>query len=305
MQIVTYNELKSKDGLLPLFDHAFRWPFSQRTFDSFVKSDPRSKDSPIGFCAVEDDCPVGFVGVLNLPTRTLDGTVEVVGGIYGVATLPSHVKKGVSTLLMNTAHEHFEEKEFRFSFLTTSRTFIAHAFYEKLGYTDIVQYPSAYKSLVHKKSEVSRARKTAKMDLDRILKIYNRYVQGRAGFVVRDIAHLKMLKKREGITARQCMMADEGYAIFRKDREGVWVKELVALNARTMEKLVSEIERQAKDVVYDRIVLDDALRGVYGSRGYMIHRESHSVLMAKPLTTNASLKQAYGDRFYIAALDWF
>jgi nucleotidyltransferase/DNA polymerase involved in DNA repair len=153
--------------------------------------------------------------------------------------------------------------------------------------------------------EVSKAEKTAKMDLDRILKIYNRYVQGRVGFVVRDMAHLRMLKKREAITARQCVVAEEGYAIIRKDREGVWVKELVALNARTIEGLVSELERQARDVVYDRIVLDDALHRVYEGRGYMIHRESHSVLMAKPLTVNASLRQAYGDRFFMAALDWF
>jgi GNAT superfamily N-acetyltransferase len=305
MQIVTYKELKSKDGLLPVFDHAFRWPFSQRTFESFIRSDPRSRDSPIGFCAVENDLPVGFVGVLNLSTRTLDGSVEVVGGIFGVATLPSHVKKGVSTALMNRAHEHFEKKGFRFSFLTTSRTFIAHAFYEKLGYADIVQYPSAYKSLAHKKSELPKARRTVKMDLDRILKIYNRHVHGRVGFVVRDLAHLKMLKKGERITAKQCIMADEGYVVFRKDREGIWVKELVALNARTMEKLVSEVEQQARDVVYDRAVLDDALLRVYESRDYMINRESHSVLMAKPLTANASLKLAYGDKFYMAALDWF
>jgi GNAT superfamily N-acetyltransferase len=305
MQIITYRELRQKDRLLPLFDHAFRWPFIQRTFDRFVRSDPRSKDSPVGFCAVENDLAVGFVGVLNLSTRTLDGHEEVVGGVYGVATLPSHVRKGVSTLLMNRAHEHFEEKGFRFSFLTTSRTLIAHAFYEKLGYTDIVQYPSAYKSLVQKKSERSRMRKTEGMDSDRILRIYNRYVQGRVGFVVRDAAHLKMLRKGERITAKQCIVSEEGYAIFRKDREGVWVKELVALNAGIMEKLVSELEQQARDVVYDRIVLDDTLRGIYANRGYMIHTQSHSVLMVKSLTADTSPKRAYGDRFYMTALDWF
>jgi len=305
MQIVTYKELKSKDGLLPLFDHAFRWPFSQRTFEGFVESDPRSRDSPIGFCAVENDLPIGFVGVLNLSTRTLDGPVEVVGGLYGVATLPSHARRGVSTELMNKAHQHFEEKGFRFCFLTTSRTYVAHAFYEKLGYKDIVDYPSAYKPVAHKRSEVSKARKTAKMNLDTMLKIYNRHVQGRVGFVVRDMAHLKMLKKGERITAKQCIMAEDGYAVFRKDREGIWVKELIALNARTMEKLISEVEQQARDVVYDRAVLDETLLNVYSRRGYMINKESHAVLMAKPLTADASVKRVYGDKFYMAALDWF
>ena len=305
MQIVTYKELKAKEGLLPVLDHAFRWPFIQRTFEDFVKKDPRSKDSPIGFCAVENDWPVGFVGVMNLSTRTLDGTAERVGGIFGVATLPSHARKGVSTALMNRAHQHFEEKGFRFSFLTTSQTYVAHAFYEKLGYTDVTQYPSAYKTFARKKPEPSRTAGKQKMDFDRMLAIYNEYVKGRTGFVIRDVDHLKMLKKREHITARQCTIDEKGYAVFKKDNEGVWVKELIALDVNTMKTLVSRMEEQARDVVYDRTVLDDALLRVYEGRGYMIHRKSHAVLMAKPLSANASFKQTYGDRFYMAALDWF
>lgn len=305
MKIVTYSKLTSKDGLIPLMDHAFRWPFNQRTFESFIKSDPRSKDSPIGFCAVENDLPVGFVGVLHLSTRTLDGTVECVGGIYGVATLPSHTRKGVSTALMNSAHEYFVEKGFRFSFLTTSRSLIAHAFYEKLGYLDVVQYPSAYKAVAHKKSELSTTREKAKLDFDRILKIYNEFSRGKTGFVVRDIEHLKMLKKGERITAKQCIFSETGYAIFRRDREGAWTRELIALTVKDMERLVSQIEHQARDVVYDRMVLNDALVKVYESHGYMIRRESHSVLMAKPLAKNASIKQTYGDKIFMTSLDWF
>ncbi len=305
MKILTYRDLESKNWLLPLLDHAFRWPFNQRMFESFIKSDPRSRDSPIGFCAVENDLPIGFVGALHLSTHTLDGTVERVGGIYGVATLPSHVRKGVSKALMNKAHQYFIEKGFRFSFLTTSRTLIAHAFYEKLGYLDVVQYPSAYKVVAHKKSELSANKEIAKFDFDKILKLYNEFSRDKTGFVIRDKEHLKMLKKGERITAKQCVTREKGYAIFRKDREGVWIRELIALTADDMERLVSQIEQQAKDVVYDRMVLDNALLKIYESRGYMIRRESHSVLMAKPLTANASIKQAYGDKFFMTSLDWF
>ncbi|MEM2118266.1 MAG: GNAT family N-acetyltransferase [Candidatus Bathyarchaeia archaeon] len=305
MKIVTYRDLTSKDGLLPLMDHAFRWPFNQRTFEDFIKRDPRSRDSPVGFCALENDLPIGFVGVLHLSTRTMDGSVERVGGIYGVATLPSHVRKGVSTALMKRAHEYFAEKGFRFSFLTTSRTLIAHAFYEKLGYFDVAQYPSAYKIVTHKKAELSTKKETAKFDFDKILKIYNEFSRDKTGFVIRDKEHLKMFKKGERITAKQCMFSEKGYAIFRKDREGVWIRELIALTAKDMERLVSRIEQQARDMVYDRIVLNKALLRFYESHGYMIRRESHSVLMAKPLTANASIKQAYGDKFFMTSLDWF
>jgi len=114
MEILTYRDLKSKDELLPLMDNAFRWPFNPRWFEDFIKIDPRLKNSPVGFCAVENGIVVGFVGVLDLATRTLNGSVEFVGGVYGVATMPSHVRKGISTVLMNRAHQHFKRKNIAF-----------------------------------------------------------------------------------------------------------------------------------------------------------------------------------------------
>lgn len=182
MKILTYRDLKSKNDLLPLMDIAFRWPFNPRSFEDFVRIDPRLKNSPVGFCALENDSVIGFVGVLDLTTKTLDGNVEFVGGIYGVSTLPSHVRRGISTALMNMAHEHFREKGYRFSFLTTSRTIIAHAFYEKLGYTDLFESPSAYKVLEAKRKKPAVKGKTVKLDFDKILKIHAEYAKGKNGF---------------------------------------------------------------------------------------------------------------------------
>lgn len=305
MKILTYRDLQSKESLLPLMDQAFRWPFNPRSFEDLVKIDPRLKDSPVGFCAVENGSVVSFVGVLDLATRALDGTVECVGGIYGVATLPSYARKGIATTLMNKAHQHFKEKGYRFSFLNTSPTLIAHAFYKKLGYADVTEYPSAHKIVEHKKAKPYRKRKIEKLDFDRILKIYNEFSKDRTGFVIRDKAHLKMFKKAEGITARQCIIGENGYVMFRKDKWGTWIRELVALNVKEMEMLISQIEEQAKDLVYDRIVLDRTLLQVYKSCGYMIHERSHGVLMVKPLTSNASFIETYGHRLYVSSLDHF
>jgi len=304
MKILTYRELESKNGLLPLMDQAFRWPFNPRRFEEFIRIDPRSKNSPVGFCAVENGRVVGFVGVLDLATRTLNGTMEYVGGIYGVATLPSHTRKGISTALMNSAHQYFEEKSYRFSFLNTSPTLIAYGFYKKLGYTDVIEYPNAYK-VIKQKTKTSRKGKKAKLDFDKILKIYDEFSKDKTGFVIRNEAHLKMLKKTEGITAKQCIVGEKGYAIFRRDKGGIWVRELVASNAKEIEGLVSQIEEEAKALVYDRAVLDGTLLRVYQSRGYIIHRRSHGVMMIKPLTTNASFIETYGDKFYVSGLDHF
>ena len=305
MKILTYRDLESKDELLPLMDNAFRWPFNTRWFEDFIKIDPRLKNSPVGFCAVENGTVVGFVGVLDLATRTLNGNVEFVGGVYGVATMPSHVRKGISTVLMNRAHQHFKEKKYRFSFLTTSRTIIAHSFYKKLGYTDLFESPSAYKVLEAKKAKSTTTEKHAKLDFDKLLKIYNECVKGKTGFVVRDKAYLKMLKKAEGLSAKQCIIDEEGYVLFRRERSGIWIRELVALNTKEMNRLIGFVEGKARDLTYERTVFDEALLQVYKSRGYMIQKRSHWVMMIKPLTTDASFKQTYGDEFYFTGLDTF
>jgi len=125
MKILSYRDLKSKDGLLPLLDHAFHWVFNQRQFENLIRIDPRSKNGPVGFCAVENERIIGHVGVLDLATRTLDGKVEYVGGLYGVATLPGYTRRGVCTALMDKAHQYFKEKDCLFSFLATSPTLTA------------------------------------------------------------------------------------------------------------------------------------------------------------------------------------
>ena len=309
LKIVTYRELESKDSLLPLLDHAFRWPFNQRVFDQTAKIDPRLKNGPVGFCAVEDNHVVGYVGVMDLTTRTLDGAVEYIGGLYGVATLPSHVRQGISTALINRAHQHFEEENYPFSLLGTSRTLVAHSLYEKLGYTDLLEIPSAYKIIKAKGAVSGQKRKAAKLDLERILRLYIDHVKGKTGLTVRSKAHMRMLKRAEGLKAKECIIGEDGYVLFKHIQDtwvnGVWIRELVALNTKEMSGLLDLVEGKAKDLVYDRAVLDSMLLQVYRSRGYMIQKRSHSVLMIKPLKHARSFSPTYGDEFYVAGLDFF
>lgn len=305
MKVLSYRNLESKDGLLPLLDHAFNWVFNQRQHEDFIKIDPRLKDGPISFCAVENERIIGHVGVLDLATRTLEAEVEYVGGLYGVATLPGYTRRGVSTALMNAAHQYFKDKNYRFSFLATSPALIAHELYGKLGYLDLIEYPSAYKVVKDKKDAPYKKEKAAKLDLDRILKIYNEFSKDRTGLVIRDKPYLKMLKKVEGITSKHSMIHDRGYVIFREDKSGIGIRELVALDAEEMHVLISHIEERTKGVVYDRAVLNSALRDVYRSRGYMIQDRGYGLMMFKPLTRDASFKRVYGDKFYLSRLDVF
>jgi GNAT superfamily N-acetyltransferase len=310
MKILTYRELESKHNLLPLLDHAFGWTFNPRTFETIVKTDPRLRHSPVGFFAVQNDNVIGSVGVMDMPTRTLDGSIEIVGGVYGVATLPSHVRKGVSTALMNAAHQYFKERGYRFSLLWTSRTFVAHAMYEKLGYVDWSERPTAHKILEPRKAGQAEKKKNVKVDFDQILKIYNRYTKSKAGFVIRDKAYMKMMFRFESLSTRDCIIEEDGYAVFKTNLGGTWVKgtwirELVALNTQTMRRLLQRVEDKSKDLVYDRAIFDYSLLEVYESRGYMIRKKSHSVLMVKPLTPDVPFSRAYGDKFFLTSLDFF
>ncbi len=308
MEIRAYRDLESTDELLPLLDHAFRWTFNRRSFEQVAKMDPRLRDSPIGFCGLENGHIIGFVGVMDLPTRTLKGNVEYVGGVYGVATLPGQTRKGICTALFERVHEHFREKGYRFSVLGTSHTIVAHGLYRKLGYADLFECPSAYKLIKTKQTKLP-VKKTDKPDLDKMLKIYNERVTGKTGFVVRDAAYFKLLKKSEGFTQKECIVDKEGYILFKEVKgmwvNGIWIRELVAINTKQMNKLLSAAEAKAKEMVYDRAVMDEKLLQIYRSRGYMVQERSHGVIMVKPLAAEANFGKTYGDRFYMTGLDFF
>ena len=93
--------------------------------------------------------------------------------------------------------------------------------------------------------------------------------------------------------------------MLREDKNGTWIRELVALNRKQMQRLTDVVESRAKGPVYDRAVLNPELLDVYESRGYMIHKKGYSVMMFKPLVSDASIKQTYGKKFYFTRLDSF
>jgi len=307
MEIVNYRELEHKSSMLPLMEQAFGWPFQELEYENSIRTDPRVKDNDVGFCGVEDKKVLGFVGLNDFVTRTVDGELEKVGGLFAVATLPAYTRQGVCTKLLNRAHEYFIERGYRFSFLTTGRPSVAHALYSKLGYSDVTSFLSAYK-LKEKieRKEVSKPEKTRKWDFDRILDLYAEYVGGRTGFVVRDRAYIKTLIKQNQISAVECITTRKGYVIFKKGKKHTKVIELVAPDERGMNDLIELVERQAQNVVIGRIpVGDPVLSQVYKSRGFTVLEEGHGVLMVKELSPRASFIESYGNRFYMSALDYF
>ncbi len=304
MKITTYRELQSKNELLPLMDQAFEWPFNPAEFEEEIKDHPRLKDNPVGYAAIENSQLVGFVGVMDLATRTLDRTKETVGGIWGVATHPAYARRGISTALMQRSHQYFKEKDYRFALLTSGRPLVAYAFYQKLGYQETIAFPSAYKVIEKQNKSTKPSAKKTKLDWRKILKIYDQATDDRTGLVVRDEQYGKRLRTRRKIQPEKSIMVDEGYALL-KEREGnVEIEEIIALTTEEVGKLIDLIEEKATKTIMDRIVLDENRLNTYRSHGYMVLTDSFNVLMAKPLE-KISFREIYGDKFYMSHLDSF
>ena len=308
MEIVSYKELESKGALLPLMEQAFGWPFEEREYAKIIKSDPRLREGAVGFCGVDDQKVLGFVGVMDLATRTADGNTEKAGGVFAVATLPGYTRRGICTRLLNRAHEYFRQKGYRFSLLTAGEPSVAHAVYCRLGYLEVATFRSAYKLKPKTATkEAPRApEKARKWDLDRVLDLYAEYVRDRSGFVVRDKAYMKTLATQYGIRGRECITTKKGYVIFRREKTHARVRELVARDKHEMNRLIEQVEWQAQTVVVGRVpVGDPALSQVYRARGFAVLEKGHGVLMAKGLVPEASFADSYGSRFYMSALDHF
>jgi predicted acetyltransferase len=305
MDIVTYRELEPKDDFMMLMDLAFWWPISPKELGEIVNRDVRLSNSPVGFCAVENKRLAGFVGVMDIPTKTINGATEIVGGIWAVATNPDFSRRGICKSLMEEAHNYFRKQKYRFSFLCTTRTIIAYGIYDKLGYSE-VEYVNRFADVYKVLDETTPGdmKTETKLNPEKIYKIYERFVENKTGFAVRQKDFVTMFAQRKKFDEKKSIHKEKGYALVSEDRNVIKVQDLVALDDATYGELIDGIEKLAKGGVINRMVVDKRLLNVYKSRGYRIQKGDDSVLMVKNLA-NASIDKVYGDSFHMSVLDWF
>lgn len=304
MEILSYRELEPKDDFMLLMEMGFGSPLSPVRFEKLINLDIRLRNGPVGFCAVEDGRVLAFVGVMDIPTKTLDGTHEMVGGIYDVVTNPGFAKRGLCTGLMDRSHRHFEEKKYPFSFLLTNRTIIAYALYKKMDYVEIQEfnrYPTAYKVLRKNKPE---KKFEAELKPEEIYKLYFEYVKDKTGFVVRQKDFINVFLGWKNFDDKRPIHEQNGYALISEIRGSVRVRELVSLDHQTYSKLLDQVESLTPAGVVDRLVADENLLEIYKARGYNIQQGDHLIFMVKKLG-DLEFGQTYGDKFHIKALDLF
>jgi predicted acetyltransferase len=286
-------------------DLAFWWPISPKELGEIVNRDVRLSNSPVGFCAVENKRLAGFVGVMDIPTKTINGATEIVGGIWAVATNPDFSRRGICKSLMEEAHNYFRKQKYRFSFLCTTRTIIAYGIYDKLGYSE-VEYVNRFADVYKVLDETTPGdmKTETKLNPEKIYKIYERFVENKTGFAVRQKDFVTMFAQRKKFDEKKSIHKEKGYALVSEDRNVIKVQDLVALDDATYGELIDGIEKLAKGGVINRMVVDKRLLNVYKSRGYRIQKGDDSVLMVKNLA-NASIDKVYGDSFHMSVLDWF
>ena len=305
MDIITYRELQPKDEIMMLMDLAFWWPISPRDFDELINMDIRLKSGPVGFCVVKDKRLAGYVGVMDIPTKTVTGETEIVGGIWSVATNPDFSRQGICKALMEEAHNYFRKQKYRFSFLCTGRTIIAYRIYKKLGYAEVEyvnQFSSVYKVL--DKREPVEKKNGTRLDPEKVYKIHAGFVENKTGFAARQKDFVTLFARQKRFDEKKSIQKERGYALCTESQNVIKVQDFVALDEAVYGQLIDEIEQLAKNGVINRAVTDEKLLSIYTSKGYRVQKGDNGVVMVKNLT-DASIDKVYGESFYMGALDWF
>lgn len=304
MLVLPYDEVPRKEGLVPLLYRAFRGSFDPWTFEEVRGQDARLRGGPAAFCAVEEGVPVGVVGVMDIPTRTMEGE-EVVGGIWTVATHPAFARRGISTALTKRAHDHFSQRGVRLVFLTTMRTWVAHQFYRKLGYEEVewtATRPMAYKvvppALRGRTCELGPATEEG------VANLFQRFTASRTGFVLRPFGFLELQTRHGPLSPALCLESESGYVLAGECQGAAEIRQLVALDAEAECALLEALEGR-RPVIIDRLVTDERLLQGYRMRDYLFTRGVYGLLLVKALEPGVSVARLYGDAFYISFLEWF
>jgi predicted acetyltransferase len=304
MKVITYRELEPKDRFMLLMDQAFWWPLSPAQLERLINLDIRLKNSPVGFCTVENGNLAGYVGVMDIPTKTVSGNIETVGGIWCVATNPRFAKRGICKTLMDNAHQYFQEKKYPFSFLCTSRTIIAYAIYVRMGYVEVEKvnsYPEAYKVLGEAKPE---KKSETELDQNKVFNLYQEFIKDKTGFAVRQKNFLEVLSERKKFDDKRSVLMQKGYALVSGPREVSRIMELVGSDEQTYHDLLDQVESFSPNGVIDRMITDEKLHQVYKDRGYCIEEADHGVVMVKKLA-RSEFSEKYGNAFHMGMMDMF
>lgn len=310
-RMVYYGELDDVFQITTLYYLSLGWPTTPKVLEELHRNDDRFTPECGMFAISHDGIVIGGVLLMEIPTETLHGKLNV-GGLFAVATRPGYHRKGVMTSLITRIHEYFTQRQLDYSFLTTVQSLGAHSMYEKLGYKDLVIRQLAWKSGRETplrndgdyKSVVTSFQEQNTYDVDRI---FRKATEGSYGFVYRQTKFLKAVAVRffEGFAPKEKMRLvkrnDEvsGYAYWESSSQVSACKEILALDKSSFVSLLADAENRFRNKI---LVISceglskreiDWLR----SAGYHTGIQTFGTVMVKSLgepTNLQSIKSLFG-----------
>ena len=316
-RIVTYDEIEPEEATL-IDQVCFGVPITPDRVRQIRKLDRRCSDY-YGVYALDDDGrAVSQVVVLHIDTQTTEG-LESVAGIAAVGTLPGHLRRGMSTALMEKAHELSQERGIRISFLLTFSSLVAHEMYLKLGYKTFATFDRGYKHLRRRtrKRHGIQLRGFKIKDAPKLDRLFSLQTEGRLGFIHRQNGFIAMKVRTHQVMPERIKVAGwhgktVGYLRVESEADFVSTEELVGLDDETRHGILEEVENLPKArwaICYG--LCDARISQVYQSRGYNVHKPGFGRVMATCLDSSLSgdeISELYGvddDRFVIYPFDTF
>lgn len=307
LEIVYYTVLKDKTDLFHLWTQSFVWLANPTLIDRWAKVGHGLKGTKIGTCGLIDGKLAGFVGMLELPTRNKQGEVELVGGIWAIATRPSMARQGVGKQLLEAAENHFRERGIRMSMLTTSRAIVAHRWYSSVGYREVEivnRYRHFYKLLRAKPAKKAGKAQVEEFDRVQCIANFTRFMKDRCGFVYRANERFDYMLTVGNLNPAVSKVTEKGHVIASTQMQSALVNEMIAENQRQARELIKFVEQRVDCGVYYRYVFDPVVAAALDKAGYRSDSDSFDVFMCKPLGA-ATFEDVYGDTFTVSRGEFF
>jgi GNAT superfamily N-acetyltransferase len=306
MPIVRFDEIRDYYEFMKLMHSAFGWAESLERVEKMRRLDPRYR-YPFGFALQDGSRLLGFVGTVDVPMRTLDGRVEIVGGIHSVSTDPEAARSGVATRLMEHGHRWFRKLGYRFSFLCTSHSLVAHRLYGRLGYSDINalnQYPVAYRSFPEPKQDEPEAKRAQKLNSRRVQRLFERAGEGRTGCTVRVRNWPRVILEERELKTNDVIVRPDGYVFTTNWGRTLFIDEWVALTPAACRDAYRRLQQRRKSAWIVAQVDSPVLLSFLKANDFSFAYGRYLVRMIKPLG-RAGFNAVFGDRFSFSQLDAF
>ena len=317
MRVVAYDDIEPEDAML-IELVCFGSTTTPEKIKLIRRLDKRSSDYYSIYALDDHGKPVSQVVVLYIDTQTQEGR-EKIAGIQAVATLPGHLRRGLSTALMRRAHELARERGIRIAFSTTSSSIVAHGLYVKLGYSTLATFDRGYKRITSKSGKQRHVslRKFDARVASRLDELFSSQTRDRLGFIHRQDGFMAMLVKTNQATPEKLRIAYSGgevvgYARVQGEADVVTTNELVGTDDAARSSIVDQIERQPHALwAYCSSLCDARLSQLYRNRGYRLHEPCFGRVMVASVDgslTGDEIAKLYGkdeNRFVIYSLDSF